>query len=198
MDSVTSILFAFSSALLTPVVIALLLLVVWCLLQSGGVVREALDRRRAAKFRRLAMADLAKDSGACFFRGVTYPGLLGLFARKGQPLRSSALHLDKLVSDLEVEASGRLVHLNLAIRIGPILGLMGTLIPMGPSLIALTSGDLDAMAADLVVAFSTTVLGLLIGGVCLGLSHLRRRWYAQDLCDMEYVYQCLHTREVAA
>jgi len=67
---------------------------------------------------------------------------------------------------------------------------MGTLIPTGPALTAMSSGNVEKVAGDLVVAYSTTVLGLLIGGVSFALTHARRRWYAQDLCDIKYVYEC--------
>ena len=204
MESIVPVLFAISTALLVPVIVVLLGLLAWSLLQVGGVVREAQLRRRGSAPRRRAFDAIVAETEApspaarAFFGGDGYPGLLGLFARQGRPLFASALHLDKLVGDLEVQATSRLAHLNLTTRLGPMLGLMGTLIPMGPALIAMSSGDVEKMAGDLVVAFSTTVLGLLIGGLSFALAQARRRWYAQDLCDIEYVYQCMHGREAAA
>ena len=69
---------------------------------------------------------------------------------------------------------------------------MGTLIPMGPALVGLSSGSVEALASNLVVAFSTTVLGLLVGALCYCMGLARRRWYATDLARLEYVYDCLH------
>lgn len=71
----------------------------------------------------------------------------------------------------------RLERADLLARTGPILGLMGTLIPLGPGLAALGEGDLDVLATALIVAFDTTVLGLLIGLLGFVIGRIRRRWY---------------------
>ena len=75
----------------------------------------------------------------------------------------------------------------LGIRLGPILGLAGTLIPLGPALVALSTGDVATLSSRLVVAFTTTVLGLLIGGTCFAMHAIRRQWYMQDLNDIEFI-----------
>ncbi|MFV0277886.1 MAG: MotA/TolQ/ExbB proton channel family protein [Parahaliea sp.] len=67
--------------------------------------------------------------------------------------------------------------MDLLARSGPILGLMGTLIPLGPGLSALGSGNIDILATALTVAFDTTVIGLLVGLVAYIIGRLRRRWY---------------------
>jgi biopolymer transport protein ExbB/TolQ len=71
------------------------------------------------------------------------------------------------------------------------LGLMGTLIPMGPALMGLSSGNIQQLAANLVIAFATTVLGLLAGGVAYSILLIKKKWYTQDLSDMEYVVEVL-------
>ena len=74
-------------------------------------------------------------------------------------------------------AARRLERSDLLARSGPILGLMGTLIPLGPGLAALGEGNLDILATALTVAFDTTVVGLLVGLVAFIAGRLRRRWY---------------------
>ncbi|MCG8672526.1 MAG: MotA/TolQ/ExbB proton channel family protein [Pseudomonadales bacterium] len=76
-------------------------------------------------------------------------------------------------------AAKRLERSDLLARCGPILGLMGTLIPLGPGLNALGAGNIDILATALSVAFDTTVVGLLVGLVAFVISRLRRRWYDQ-------------------
>jgi biopolymer transport protein ExbB/TolQ len=64
---------------------------------------------------------------------------------------------------------------------------MGTLIPLSPALTGLANGNTAALTENLRIAFSVTVIGLLIGAVAFGLSLSRDRMYGQDLSDLEYV-----------
>ena len=90
-------------------------------------------------------------------------------------------HLDSF----EAYAPRRLERADLLARSGPILGLMGTLIPLGPGLSALGSGNIDILATALTVAFDTTVIGLLVGLVAYLISRMRRRWYEQTWRALE-------------
>ena len=74
-------------------------------------------------------------------------------------------------------AQRRIDRADLLARVGPMLGLMGTLIPLGPGLAALGRGELDVLAQAVTVAFNPTVLGLLIGILGFLVGRLRRRWY---------------------
>lgn len=82
-------------------------------------------------------------------------------------------------------AEKHLERVDLLSRTGPILGLMGTLIPLGPGLAALSNGDLSQLATAMMVAFDTTVLGLGIGLVGYTLGRVRRRWYEQTFQQLE-------------
>jgi biopolymer transport protein ExbB/TolQ len=73
---------------------------------------------------------------------------------------------------------------------------MGTLIPLGPALTGLASGDMKVMAQNLVVAFTTTVIGILIGSLAYGIGLVRRGWYARDLSDLEFICRRLTPQEV--
>ena len=82
------------------------------------------------------------------------------------------------------------------VRVGPMLGLMGTLIPMGPALTALASGDIAVMASNLQIAFATTVIGICVGGCGLICLTFLQRWQAEELVALE-IYQSHQTREQA-
>ena len=70
-------------------------------------------------------------------------------------------------------------------RIAPMLGLMGTLIPLGPGLAALGEGELKVLTTAMTVAFDTTIIGLLVGIIGFILGRMRRRWYDGALYELE-------------
>lgn len=89
------------------------------------------------------------------------------------------------ISLIETLARKRIERADLIARVGPMLGLMGTLIPLGPGLAALGQGELQTLASAVTVAFDTTVLGLLAGIIGFVLGRLRRRWYDNLLDDLD-------------
>lgn len=102
-----------------------------------------------------------------------------------------AINVEKLLQKCDSFISKRLERTKVMVRLGPMLGLMGTLIPMGPALLALTSGDVDTLANNLIIAFGTTVVGLLVGSVSYILYTVRRRWYEDDMNDITYICEVL-------
>lgn len=70
-------------------------------------------------------------------------------------------------------------------RVGPTLGLMGTLIPMGPGLAALGAGDINTLATSLTLAFNTTIVGIGSGALCYVLGKIRKQWYDKYLADLD-------------
>lgn len=81
-------------------------------------------------------------------------------------------------------------------RIAPMLGLMGTLIPLGPGLAALGDGELTTLTTAMTVAFDTTVIGLLAGIIGFVLGRMRRRWY--DAAMESYESNIHETKEAEA
>jgi biopolymer transport protein ExbB/TolQ len=71
------------------------------------------------------------------------------------------------------------------------LGLAGTLIPLGPALKAMAAGDTKQLADGLVIAFATPVVGMLVGGLCFAMHAVRSRWYTQDINDLEFLFSRL-------
>ena len=78
------------------------------------------------------------------------------------------------------------------VKIGPMLGLMGTLIPMGPALVGLATGDIGSMAYNMQVAFATTVVGIVIGAIGFITLQVKQRWVADDMNILEYVVESLN------
>ena len=80
---------------------------------------------------------------------------------------------------------------DLVVRLGPMFGLMGTLIPLGPGMIALGQGNIKLLSDSLLIAFDTTVSGLAAAGVAFVISRLRKRWYEDYLSALETLMESL-------
>ena len=95
------------------------------------------------------------------------------------------LHLLDDYMGEEEKVEKKLSRSDIITRIGPTLGLMGTLIPMGPGLAALGAGDINTLASSLTVAFNTTIVGIGSGALCYVLSKIRNQWYERYLSDLD-------------
>lgn len=76
-------------------------------------------------------------------------------------------------------------------RIGPMFGLLGTLIPLGPGIIALGQGDTYTLSTSLLTAFDTTVAGLISAAVAFIISAVRRGWYTNYMSALEMAAECV-------
>ena len=72
-------------------------------------------------------------------------------------------------------------------KTAPMLGLMGTLIPMGPALAGLASGDIANMAYNMQIAFATTVVGCVIAMIALLVNSVKKHWFAEEVNNLRYV-----------
>ena len=97
----------------------------------------------------------------------------------------------KALADFDFASLRRLERTRVLVRAGPALGLMGTLIPLAPALAGLAEGDVAQLSRNLRVAFSVTVLGLVVGAIAFAISLVRDRLYGQDLSDLEFVVATL-------
>jgi biopolymer transport protein ExbB/TolQ len=91
----------------------------------------------------------------------------------------------ELISSEETKLIKSTNKTDILVRLGPILGLLGTLIPLGPGLAALGSGDITTLAESLTIAFDTTVTGLAVGGMGYLISKFKKQWYEADLIEVE-------------
>lgn len=90
------------------------------------------------------------------------------------------------VIDLETLALKRLEISRLISRVAPMLGLVATMIPMGPALRSLADGQLQEVSANLMVAFSAVILSLIAASLTYWTVNVRRRWYATELAEVEH------------
>ncbi len=97
------------------------------------------------------------------------------------------VHCDKFIADCHTNYSRELERLKFTLKIGPMLGLMGTLIPMGPALVGLANGDISSMAYNMQMAFATTVIGIFVGAIGLITFSVKKLWYNEEIANLQYV-----------
>jgi biopolymer transport protein ExbB/TolQ len=95
------------------------------------------------------------------------------------------------LSEQEHLVAKRTEKTELISKMGPLLGLMGTLIPLGPGLVGLGNGDFNMLAQYLIISFDATILGVFAGSLTFTISKIRRRWYEQYLNDLDAILETI-------
>lgn len=180
-----------SLGLLVPVMVALLLGFIYALALVGGFYAHYRDRRHyradLEKMKsRTANGELRRLPFADYLSGN--PGLLRALT-EAQAHEWAEPYASKAIADFEIAGEKALEPSKMLVRVGPMLGLLGTLIPMGPALVGLATGDIASMATNMQVAFSTTVLGVVMGGVGFIIQMVRKRWFAEDLHQLQFIVE---------
>jgi hypothetical protein len=106
----------------------------------------------------------------------------GINRGSGFPLLAYArAHPDHSEDDLDVKAHTLLEPGRIATRVAPMLGLVATMIPMGPALKSLADGNLANVSHNLTVAFSAVILALIAASLTFWIVSVHRRWLAEEL-----------------
>ena len=150
--------------------------------QLSGSIPELIDSLQGKNGRELAA--VIKNSGLLQRQKAA---LLELVQRENLPLDTRIALAKKLLLDEEKHYVGRVRVSDLISKIAPMFGLMGTLIPLAPGLIALGQGDTKTLSDSLLIAFDTTVAGLISAAVSLFISSVRKSWYAGYSSSLEAV-----------
>lgn len=80
---------------------------------------------------------------------------------------------------------------DLVSKLGPMFGLLGTLIPLGPGVMALGKGDIQTLSMSFASAFDSTIVGVITAAVCFVISNIRKRWYDDYMISFEAVMECV-------
>ena len=193
MSNITQILNWISSSLLLPVTVLLLIGLACALVSLGGFFADSFILMKERKLRRKIMESLRKGGPVDIRRES---GLFCERVRRLDELGWDALECEKLISEWEGLYERRLERSRFLAKVGPMLGLMGTLIPMGPALAGLASGDIASMAYNMQIAFATTVLGCCIAGISILVLSVRKHDYADEIACLQYVLD-RHQKEAA-
>lgn len=203
-ESCEYLLYVISDAMLYPDMIGLILLFGWSMALVGSMIRDFTARHRnLAEMEKICYqaADLMQSGRAreaaekLGSYGIQTP-VSKVLKDLGDAIQAGKLEIkfEKILQDTELTMDKSLEAIRLGVKVGPMLGLMGTLIPLGPALLGLADGNIKQLSDSLVIAFTTTVVGIVVGGICYGASTIRTRWYRQDLSDLEYAVSILRSR----
>jgi biopolymer transport protein ExbB/TolQ len=201
---IEQLLFDISNALLVPVLILTVVALALVVVEAGALLVEVRRRRhrslwgleRAVEECRARLAAGQRDQALAALLPFAWnrqmeEALAGIVEQCGRP--DAEARLAKRLAEYDYLSLRRLERTRILVRMGPALGLMGTLIPLSPALAGLADGDVATLTDNLRVAFSVTVAGLMIGAFAFAISLVRDRLYAQDYSDVEYIAACLTT-----
>ncbi len=191
MNYISDILFMISTGLLIPVVVLLIFFFLRALLlvinffaqfqsaaKTSATLSKELDNLTVENFASL-QERLPKKSKA----------LAIIYLNKLIDAKDSEAKREKILNEYEIAVSADISTSKTLSKMGPMLGLMGTLIPMGPALVGLSTGDISTMAYNMQVAFATTVVGLFAAAIGFITQQTKQRWYKRNLSSLEFVSQ---------
>lgn len=189
METISQLLFWVANSLLIPDIILLLLLFLRSMLMVGGIYNQFMTRRKNDKRFNALVKELTPEK-IDELKAALPAQDNSLYTHYLRDLLSNPVsqdYADYLISDFENEVEKDLSLPKIFSKIGPMLGLIGTLIAMSPALVGLSKGDIGGMAYNMQVVFATTVVGLVISGVGLITLQFKQRWYAIDVNSLDYV-----------
>ena len=190
-----------SQSLLIPVVIILLVFVIFVIISLGGLIFEYSSRTKVTVN---DVSNLILDISSCEsidavkseiksanITNTQKEILLKIAATESMTSASREAFARKLIGNEEEVTNKSLRITDIITRIGPTLGLMGTLIPLGTGLAALGSGDINTLSTALIVAFDTTVVGVGCGALAYVISKIRYGWYDEYVSNLDVMSDAL-------
>lgn len=156
-----------STMLMTPVLILIVLMMAYALFASGRFIAQLVIRRQ---------------------NNVSYVRQISSLEGKtlnGYPIHNYFINNPTASEDeLEVVALKELETLRIVTRVAPMLGLIATMIPMGPALQALADGNIQGISENLIIAFAAVIWGLVISSITFWPASVKKRWCANELINI--------------
>ena len=189
MNVISNILYWISTGLLVPVIVLLIFFFIRALVLVGAFFGQYLQVRNKAVPFQNRIAALSEASFDEFAESLPERPKtpVAAFARRIVEARGNSARIELILPEYELQASKDIATSKILTKMGPILGLMGTLIPMGPALVGLATGDIASMAYNMQVAFATTVVGLVVSAIGFVTQQARERWSVRDITMLEYL-----------
>lgn len=199
-EIVKGILRAVSTGLQIPTIIILILLILLTIFMLGTFFAEMLTERKSLKLNIPKLVDELQGKSTSEMKDiVASSSLLTRQKAAAQELISRVTYPDdtrealarQLIADEESRYNRIIKITDLTARVAPMFGLMGTLIPLGPGLIALSEGDAATLSSSILIAFDTTVAGLISGALSYIVSGFRKGWYEEYMIGLETIMETI-------
>ncbi len=173
--AIEELMYRVSDIFLAPVLISLLVLFAYALFAMGMFFTKSWQRNRNDLAYKQAQVSLTSVAG------------YELFSHFINEIKNNQARIK--YDDLEVYALKKLEKVRLVTRISPMLGLIATMIPMGPALKSLADGNIQGISDNLVIAFSSVIFGLVIATLTFWVATVEKRWLAVELLDCQKIME---------
>lgn len=189
MNLISNILYWISTGLLVPVIVLLIFFFIRAIILIGAFFGQYMQVKRidvpfCGRIGKLNVENLNDFTESLPDKPKT---LLEAYAKMIVADRGNEPRVELLLSEYELAAGKEVSTSKVLTKMGPILGLMGTLIPMGPALVGLATGDIASMAYNMQVAFATTVVGLVVSAIGFITQQVKERWAVKNITMLEYL-----------
>ena len=189
MDNISQLLFLVSDSLLIPDIIVLLVLFVRALFLVGSFYNQYITKYKNERQLRSILNELTPERMEALQAALPEEdnSLYIKYLRAILARPADDTYADYMITNFENDAEKDVVTSKLLAKVGPVLGLIGTLIAMSPALTGLSQGDISKMASNMQVVFATTVVGLVVSLVGLVTLQFKQRWYAKEVNQLDYI-----------
>ncbi len=186
-----SFIYLIASSLLYPVLFLLVLLTLWVLVYSGSFFAEWLERLRLKNYASEQLPRIIREGKDLSILSHRVNNYINILRQAINNTHTKEVEIENLIQEYTLKIWKSMDRLRILIRLAPGLGLIGTLIPMGTGLAALGQGDMTKLSSDLVIAFTTTVVGLALGMTAFFFYTIKRRWVEEDIKNIELATEIL-------
>ena len=159
-----------SELFIFPVILAILAMFVYALFALGKFVSQSMMRRKSSfsYYQQIKSGQLKINSGHQLHNYYVQ--------------NSSATD-----DELEVFAIKHLETLRIVTRLSPMLGLIATMIPMGPALKSLADGNIQGISENLIIAFAAVIWGLMVSILTFWPATVKKRWFADEMINIRKI-----------
>lgn len=196
-EILSNLLYLIAQSLFIPVIIVVLIFMTFAILSLGGFLTEWFSRTKfTVDQTEKLIRSISKSSTPDEMKERVQESelkdhnkeiLVKIISNYDIGTKSRRAIATKLIEEEELQFASMTQKTDILVRLAPTVGLLGTLIPLGPGLAALGTGDLSSLSQALVVAFDTTITGLAAGSIAFIISGYRKKWYNDELSILEAI-----------